>query len=145
MLVKCTCVSLHALPGADPEIWKGVALSVGNHGWPTKKTLGFRWSKKAKITWETISFWHNIYIKISKFSPFWYTMKACQWNLIKFSKLANALIRKEKKRFCSTQWEKKLRKVGLSFITGCFVKSFSMIINHFSVSQAHSQPIFCFT
>ena len=89
--------------GADRE----VAVNDGNHGWPTKKILGFRWSKKAKITLETISFWQNISISIFKFSPFLYTMKACQWNLINFSKFANALIRKEKKHLCSSQWEKK--------------------------------------
>ena len=27
--------------------------------------------------------------------------------------------------------KEKLRKVGLCFITGCFIKSFNMIINHF--------------
>ena len=36
--------------------------------------------------------------------------------------------------------KEKLRKVGLCFITGCLIKSFNMIINHFFVSQAHSQP-----
>ena len=36
--------------------------------------------------------------------------------------------------------KEKLRKVGLCFITGCFIKSFNMIISHFFVSQAHSQP-----
>ena len=40
--------------------------------------------------------------------------------------------------------KEKLRKVGLCFITGCFRNSFNMIINHFFVSQAHSQPNFCF-
>ena len=29
--------------------------------------------------------------------------------------------------------KEKLRKVGLCFITGCFIKSFNMIINHFFV------------
>ena len=43
-----------------------VALHVGHHGWPTKKIFGFRWSKKAKITLETISFGQNI--SIFKFS-----------------------------------------------------------------------------
>ena len=32
---------------------KGVALYVGHHRWPTKKILGFRWSRKAKRTLET--------------------------------------------------------------------------------------------
>ena len=40
--------------------------------------------------------------------------------------------------------EEKLRKVGLCFITGCFIKSFNMIINHFFVLEAHWQPNFWF-
>ena len=41
----------------DPEILKGGgALYVDHHDWPTKKILGLRWSKKARITLETISF-----------------------------------------------------------------------------------------
>ena len=71
------------------------------------KILGFRWSKKAKITLKTISFWPNISIGIFKFSPILYTMKACRWNLINFLKLTNAFIRKEKKLSYSSQWEKK--------------------------------------
>ena len=39
---------------------------------------------------------------------------------------------------------RKEKKVGLCFITGCFVKSFNMIINHCFVLEAHSQPIFGF-
>ena len=85
------------------RFWKGVALYIGHHSWPTKKTLGSWWSKKAKITLETVSFWQNISISIFKFYPFLYTMKACQWNLINFSKFTNTLIRKEKKHLCSSQ------------------------------------------
>ena len=96
----CTIWYILQIQGRIQRFWKGVALYVGHHGWPPKKILGFRWSKKAKITLETISFWQNISISILKFCPFLYTMKACQWNLINFSKLANALIRKEK------SWEK---------------------------------------
>ena len=134
-------------PGRIQRFWKGAVLYVGHHGWPTKKILGFRWSKKAKITLESIRFWQNISINNFKFSPFLYAMKACQWNPINFSKFANALIRKEKKHLCSRQWEKKNRekvglylcsrqwekknreKVGLCFITSCFMKSFNMTIN----------------
>ena len=74
------------LSGVDPEILKRVSgggggeLHIGHHGWLAKKKLGFRWSKKAKIILETISFWQNISISI-----------------FKFSKFTNALIRKEKK------------------------------------------------
>ena len=44
--------------------------------------------------------------------------------------------------------KEKLRKVGLCFITGCCIKLFKMIINHFFIitiiSQAHSQRNFGF-
>ena len=52
------------------RFWKGVALYVVHHGWPAKKIFGFRWSKKAEITLETISFWQNIFVSIFRFSPF---------------------------------------------------------------------------
>ena len=62
-----------------------------------------------------------------------------------FLKICNALIRKEKKTLTQESMRKeKLRIVGLCFITGCSIKSFNMIINHFFVSQAHSQSSFCF-
>ena len=78
-------------PGADPDILKRRgALYIGHHGWPAKKKLGFRWSKKDEITLETIGFWQNISISIFKF--------------LKFN---NTLIRKEKKRSYNSQWEKK--------------------------------------
>ena len=41
--------------GGCRDFEKG-ALYVGHHGWPTKKLLGFRWSKKAKITVKLKSF-----------------------------------------------------------------------------------------
>ena len=56
--------------GRIQRFWKGVALYVGHHGWPAKKILGYRWSKKAKITLKTISVWQNIFISIFKFSQF---------------------------------------------------------------------------
>ena len=70
------------IQGRIQRFWKEEALYVGHHGWPTKKILDFRWSKKAKITLEAISFWRNISISIFKFSRFLYTMKAYQWDLI---------------------------------------------------------------
>ena len=67
--------------------------------------------------------------------------KACQWNLINFSQFANALIRKEKKHLHSSQWEtKKREKLDFAFV----LYFLNMIINHFFVSQAHSQSNFCF-
>ena len=58
------------LAGADPGILKRGMLYVGHHGWPAKKILGFRLSKKAEITLETINIWQNISIIIFDFSQF---------------------------------------------------------------------------
>ena len=60
------------IPGADPEILKKLELYIGYHGGPKKKILGFRWSKKTKITLQIISFWRNISFSIFKFYPFLY-------------------------------------------------------------------------
>ena len=87
----------------DKEILKrGGGVSVGHHGWPTKKILGFRWSKKAKIILETVSFWSNISISIFKFSPFFYTMKSYQ-----FFKSYKRFDKERKKHPYSSQWENK--------------------------------------
>ena len=56
----------------------------GHHSWSTKKILGFRWSKKDKITLETISFWRITSISIFKLCPFLHIIKAWWWNLFKF-------------------------------------------------------------
>ena len=56
--------------GADPEILKRRALYVDHHGWPTKKILGFRWSKKAKITLETKAFGETFLGVFSNFLHF---------------------------------------------------------------------------
>ena len=97
----------HIDHGRDPEVLKRDSTLCRPPWLADEKISGVRWSKRAKIALETTSFWQNISISIFKFSPFLYTMKACQWNLINFSKFANALIRKEKKHLCSSQWEKK--------------------------------------
>ena len=47
-----------ALTGADPEIFK--KGGEGERSMSATMVLGFRWSKKAKVTFETISFWQNI-------------------------------------------------------------------------------------
>ena len=68
------------LPRADPEILKKGALCALDTERPPwladEKNLGFSWSKNAKITLESISFWRNFSFSISTFSP--YIMKACQ-------------------------------------------------------------------
>ena len=130
-------------------------LYVGHHGWPTKKILGFRQSKKAKITLETISFQQNISISFFQFSPFRYIqserLPKTSFKLlsnqmfqivIKFFKICKRLDKEREKTIVQQSMRKeKMRKVGLCF---CFIKSFDMIFNHFFVSQAHLQPNFCF-
>ena len=47
-----------------------------------------RWSKKAKITFET-TFWRNTSVSTFKLCPFLHIIKALWWNLIKFLNFAN--------------------------------------------------------
>ena len=62
-------------PGPDPKIlkrkWGGGSLYVGHDSWPTKKVLGFRWSKKAKITLETKAFGETFLSVFSNFLHFY--------------------------------------------------------------------------
>ena len=52
------------ISGEGPEILKrGRGRYVNEHGWPTKKILGFRWSEKVKITLETIRFWGKYFFQ----------------------------------------------------------------------------------
>ena len=110
------------MQGRIQRFWIRGPLDVGHHVCPTKKISGFRWSKNAKITLETISFCQNIFFSIFKVSRFLYAMKTCRWNLINFSKFANPL------EF---------------FTTGYFIKPFKMIINQIFFNWSfHSQDLF---
>ena len=110
------------MQGRIQRFWIRGPLYVGHHICPTKKISGFRWSKNAKITLETISFCQNIFFSIFKVSRFLYAMKTCRWNLINFSKFANPL------EF---------------FTTGYFIKPFKMIINQIFFNWSfHSQDLF---
>ena len=57
--------------GRIQRFWKSGALYVGHHGRPTKKILGFRWSKKAKITLETKAFGETFLSVFSNFIHFY--------------------------------------------------------------------------
>ena len=110
------------MQGRIQRFWIRGPLYVGHQVCPTKKISGFRWSKNAKITLETISFCQNIFFSIFKVSRFLYAMKTCRWNLINFSKFANPL------EF---------------FTTGYFIKPFKMIINQIFFNWSfHSQDLF---
>ena len=71
--VLCLEVGKVLISGVDPEKeggrGEGGALYVGP-GWPAWKILGFRFSKKAEITSETIGFLQKISISIFIFSRF---------------------------------------------------------------------------
>ena len=118
----------------------GGVLYVDHHCWPTKKILGFKWSNKAYVTLEIISFWRNIDFNIFKISPFLYIMKACRWILINFSKFTNAFIKKKKKKLIQQSIRKeKLRKVGICY----FIKPFKMTVNQFFFNRSFcSQMLF---
>ena len=64
--------------GVDQNILKSDGALCRPPWLADKEKLGFRWSKNAKITLETISFWQIISTSIFKFSAFLYTMKVCQ-------------------------------------------------------------------
>ena len=51
---------------------------------------------------------------------------------------------KEREKKLSMRKEK-LREFGLCFTTGCFIKSFNMIINHFLFRKLIRSPIFAFS
>ena len=132
--------------GGSRDFEKGVALYVGPHGWPTKKILGFRWSKKARITLESISFWQNISISIFNqiFSIFIYN-ESLPMKCYQFFKICKRFDKeREKALMQQSMRKKKLRKVGLCFIAGCFIKSFNMVINHLFCFASSFAAQFCF-
>ena len=51
---------------------------------------------------------------------------------------------REKTLMQQSMRKERLRKVGLCFITGCFMKSFNMIINNFLFRKLIQSPIFAF-
>ena len=88
------------------------------------KILDFRWSKKAKLTLETITFWQNISTSFFKFSPFLYTLNACRRNLFSIFQIYKRFAKEREKRFIQQSMRKqKLRKVGRCFVTGYFILS----------------------
>ena len=88
------------------------------------KILDFRWSKKAKLTLETITFWQNICTSFFKFSSFLYTLNACRQNLFSIFQIYERFAKEREKRFIQQSMRKqKLRKVGRCFVTGYFILS----------------------
>ena len=106
----------------------GVALYVAHHGWPTKKILGFRWSKKATVTLETNVFGETF---LSVFSNFLHFDESLPMKSYQFFK---TFIRYEKR---NTE-----KILTLFYLTGYFM-TWKMVINHFFLSRSFcSQDIF---
>ena len=59
-------------------------------------------------------------------------------------KICKGFDKKREKTLMQQSMRKKAEKSWDFFITGCFIKSFNIIINHFFVSQAHWKPNFSF-
>ena len=121
-------------------------MHVGHHGWLTKKTLGFRWSKKAKITSETIVFGETFLSVFSIFHYFLYTMRPCWWNIFSFTRFTNAFVRKKKIVMQQSKSKQKLSKgCTLFYLTSCYMKPLRITINHFFFNRYFcSQAVFLF-
>ena len=126
MLLSHFCVFgwIRCIQGRIQRFWKGGSLYAGHHGWPTKKSLALRWSKKSKIMFETLRFWWNISISIFKCLHF-YTVKVCWWDLANFSKIYWCFDKERKKH---SQSKRKTEKNGRCLIIGWFIKPFKIII-----------------
>ena len=105
LCVECFYIkNVYLIRGGSRDFEKeGGGLHVGHHGWPTRKILDFRWSKKIFIYSESLS------------------MKFFKSDFQKH-------FDKERKHSCSLQWEKNPEKNGLCFIRGCFIKLIQIII-----------------
>ena len=114
---------------------------MGHYDWPAKKILDFSWSKKTEITFITKLVFGKIFMSVFSNLLLFYWQ-----NLNIFLKFTNVSIRKEKKTLTQQSIrKKKMRKVGPCLVTGCFIKPFKMIINHFFLFlKLISQCSFCF-
>ena len=117
-------------------------------GWSMKKILGFRWSKKAKITLETISFYRNISFSIFRYFFQYFQVfsificnESLQIKSYQFFKIYKRFYKKREKHSYSSQWEQKnwekLDFVNYNsyfialFYSSIILESFKMKINHF--------------
>ena len=129
---------------ADPEILKEAVLYVGHHGWPTKKILGFTWSKNSQNNVRNYKFLGKyFYQHFQIFSIFIYN-ESLPMKSYQFFKIYTSFDKEREKTLMRQSMRKeKLRKVGLCFTTGCFIKSINLIIN-FLFCKLIGSPIFAF-
>ena len=96
----------------------------GAQGLPTKKKLGFRWSKKVKTTLISINFWQIFLSVFSNFLLFYVQYKPTDGNFSIFQIYKHFHKRREITLLQQSVTKEKLRKVLLGSITDCFSKAF---------------------
>ena len=107
--------------GRIQRFWKGVALYAGHHSWPTNEILGFRRSKRAKMTLETIKCWQNISISIfSNFLHFYIQWKPANEILSIFQNLQTLWQRKRKSTYTAVNGKRKIEESWAWFYNRLF-------------------------
>ena len=132
------------MQGRIPKFWKWVGLYVG-HRVADEEYFRFHMVWKGQNNVRNYKFLAKYsYQCFQIFSIFIYN-ESLPMKSYQFFKICKRFGKEREKTLMEQAMRKeKLRKVGLCFIKGCFIKSFNMIINHFFVSQAHSHSNFCF-
>ena len=118
----------HATYRGGSRDFEKVALNIGHQGWPTKKSLGFRWSKKAKITLETIHFWRNIYISIFSISLYNESFPTKSFQFFKiYERLQHSVRKKKTEEICILFYQGTLYTLNFpGSIIDCFIKTFTI-------------------
>ena len=104
------------IQGWIQRFWIERTLYVNHHGWPTKKILGFRWFKKAKVTLETKVFGETF---LSVFSDFLFFNESLPMKSYQFFKIYIRFYKKREEKHTLIQQpmkKEKLRKSGIRFI-----------------------------
>ena len=107
-ILKSVEIVLAWLRGRSRDFEKEGALYVGHHGWPIKKILGFRWSKKAKITLN-----NKLNLLAKHFFQFFQIFSIFTYNeslpmkFYQFFKIYKRCYKKREKQSYSSQWERK--------------------------------------
>ena len=110
------------------------ALYVDHHGWPTKKILGFRWSKKAKIMLETKALAKHFFEYFQIFSIFIYNERLLMKSHQLFKIYKRFYKKREKIVMQQSIRKEKLRKIFL--FNRFFYEVLEKAINHFFFNRS---------
>ena len=139
--------------GRIQRFWKRGVLYVSHHCWPTKKILGFRWSKKVEITLENNVFDETF---LSVFSNFLHFNESLQMKSYQILKIYKRFYKQREKAIIQQSMRKeKLRKFELFFIEQVILwlwkwqliifPSIGLFVHKiFFILQVPSQRNFCF-